>query len=180
MYRVVTVTDRIGVPPDKFSKNVKEAVKESIADKFEGTFDPKIGSILAVTGVDRVSEGKIKAGDPSIHYQTTFKLLVYRPEQNELVSGEVVDNTEFGAFVRIGSLDGLVHISQLMDDFVSFDNKNSVFVGKQTKHTLKEGDKVRARIISISLTEQQKTGLTMRQPGLGAVQWIESEKKKKK
>jgi DNA-directed RNA polymerase subunit E' len=99
---------------------------------------------------------------------------------HELVYGEVIDNTEFGSFVRIGPLDGLVHISQIMDDFVSYDSKNSVFLGKETKKTLKEGDKVRARIISISYAEQQKIGLTMRQPGLGNLIWLEEEKKKKK
>jgi DNA-directed RNA polymerase subunit E' len=68
-----------------------------------------------------------------------------------------------------------------MDDFVSFDNKSSVFLGKESKKTLKEGDLVRARIISISLgKEENKIGLTMRQPMLGSLTWIEEEKKKAK
>ena len=65
-----------------------------------------------------------------------------------------------------------------MDDYVSFDNKNSLFLGRETKKTLKEGDLVRGRIISISWEEGNKIGLTMRQPLLGAIQWIEAEKKK--
>ena len=93
----------------------------------------------------------------------------------------MIDNTEFGSFVRIGPMDGLIHISQLIDDFVSYDNKNSVFLGKETKRTLKEGDKVRARIIAVSFgKEENKIGLTMRQTGLGALQWLEEEKKKQK
>jgi len=77
-------------------------------------------------------------------------------------------------------MDGLVHISQLMNDFVSYDSKNAVFIGKQTRKSLKEGDSVRARVISVSLAKQQKIGLTMRQPLLGSLTWIEEEKRKKK
>lgn len=180
MYRIVTVEDRVRVPPEKFSLSVSDAVKEAIADKMEGMLDPKIGSVLAVVGVDSVGEGKIVANDPAVHYQCRFKILTYKPEIHELVNGVVIDNAEFGSFVRIGPLDGLVHISQLMDDYVSYDAKNSVFVGKETKRVLKEGDRVRARVISISFAEQNKIGLTMRQSGLGSITWIEEEKKKAK
>jgi len=182
MYRIVTVEDKIRVPPNKLQMNVKNAIKESIAEQFEGTLDPRLGVVLAVIIIENVGEGKIVAGDPGVYYNTQFKLLTFKPELNELVYGEVIDNTEFGAFVRIGPIDGLIHISQLMDDFVSFDQKNSVFLGKESKRTLKERDKVRARIISISFGrgEENKIGLTMRQPGLGAIQWIEEEKKKAK
>jgi len=181
MYRIVTVKERIRVPPEKLNMKVKDAVRDSIADQFEGTIDPRLGVILACISVDEVGEGKILAGDPGVHYSTKFKLLTFKPELHELVYGEVIDNTEFGSFVRIGAMDGLVHISQLMDDFVSFDNKNSVFLGKESKKTLKEGDKVRARIISVSFgKEENKIGLTMRQAGLGNLLWLAEEKKKQK
>lgn len=182
MYRIVTVEDKIRVPPTKLQMNVSHAVKESIAEQLEGTLDPRLGVVLVVISIEKVGEGKIVAGDPGVHYLTQFKLLTFKPELNELTYGEVIDNTEFGAFVRIGPMDGLVHISQLMDDFVSYDQKNSVFLGKESKRTLKEKDKLRARIISISFGrgEENKIGLTMRQVGLGTLQWIEEEKKKAK
>ena len=180
MYKIVTVRDVIRVPPQKFGMPLKEAVKSSLEDSMEGKSDPTLGIILAIVSVEKVGEGKIVPEDPSIFYESEFKALVYKPELHEMVVGEVVDNVEFGAMIRIGPVDGFVHISQIMDDFVSYDNKNSVFIGKQTRKTLKEGDKVRARIISISWSEQNKIGLTMRQPGLGSLVWIEESKRKKK
>ena len=153
---------------------------EAIAEEYEGLVNKKLGAVLCVTKINEIGEGKIYPTDPGIHYETTFELLVFKPELHELVEGEVVDTVDFGAFINIGPFDGLVHISQLMDDYVSFDKKNQTFIGKQTRKTLKVGDLVRARIISISWTEQNKIGLTMRQPGLGNLIWIEEEKKKKK
>jgi DNA-directed RNA polymerase subunit E' len=47
-------------------------------------------------------------------------------------------------------------------------------MGKESKKTLENGDKVRARIVTISLkkAKENKIGLTMRQPGLGKLDWI--------
>lgn len=178
MYRIVTVRDRIRVPPEKLNMKVKDAVKAAIAEQFEGMLHLRIGMIVSVVGVEEVGEGKILPNDPGVYYDASFKLLTFKPELQELVNGEVIDNTEFGAFVRIGPLDGLVHISQIMDDFVSFDSKNSLFLGRESKRTLKEGDLVRARIISASFGKENKIGLTMRQVGLGSITWIEEEKKR--
>jgi len=181
MYRIVTVEDKVRVPPTKLNLKVKDAVKQSIQETYEGALDPRLGVILACTEVENVGDGKIIPGNPGVFYDTIFKLLTFKPELHELVCGEVIDNTEFGSFVRIGPMDGLIHISQLMDDFVSFDNKNSTFLGKESKRTLKEGDLTRARIIAVSFgKEENKIGLTMRQPMLGALSWIEEEKRKLK
>ena len=180
MYRIITVEDRVRVPPEKLGFKVDEAVKQAIQEKVEGMLDPRLGVVLSVVSIDNIGEGKILPEDPGVHYHTSFRLLAYKPELQELVYGKVVDNTEFGSFIRLGAIDGLVHISQLMDDFVSFDSKNSIFLGRETKKILKEGDDVRARVIAISWGEQNKIGLTMRQPLLGNVSWIEEERKKKK
>jgi len=181
MYRIVTVEDKIRVPPTKLKMKVKDAVKESIADQFEGIINPRLGVILSVISVEKVEEGRIIPEDPGVYYNSTFKLLTFKPEVHELTYAEVIDNTEFGSFIRIGPMDGLIHISQLMDDFVSYDSKNAMFLGKETKRTLKEKDKIKARIISVSLRDKEnKIGLTMRQPMLGALSWIEEEKRKKR
>lgn len=179
MYQIVTAEDKVSVSPDKLNLETGQAIKDSIEEKFEGKITNDIGVVLAITKIKNIGEGRILPGDPSVHYPISFKALTWIPIDREVVEGIVVDVTEFGAFVRCGALDGLVHISQIMDDYVSYDEKNSQFVGKQSRRVLKEGDLVRARIISISLKEQSKLGLTMRQPFLGALKWLEAEKEEK-
>jgi DNA-directed RNA polymerase subunit E' len=172
MYQIVTVEDEISVPPEKLNLELEDSVKESLEAKFEGSINTDIGVILAIIEVDGIEEGVVLPGDPSVHYPVKFKLLSWMPREHEIVEGEVVDITEFGAFIRCGALDGLVHISQVMDDYVSYDEKNSQLIGKQTRRVLKEGDRIRARIISVSFKEQSKLGLTMRQPLLGSLKWL--------
>lgn len=181
MYRIATIEDRIRVPPEKLGTDVSKALRAAISEQMEGVLNSRLGMVLAVVSIDRIGEGKIMANDPGVYYDAEFRLLSFKPEMNEIVEGEVIDNTEFGAFIRMGPMDGLAHISQLMDDFVSFDAKNSVFLGKESKRTLKEGDMVRARVIAASFgSGDNKVGLTMRQSGLGGLAWIEDDKRKRK
>lgn len=81
----------------------------------------------------------------------------------------------------MGPADGMIHISQTMDDFVSL-SKEKVLTGKESKKILKVNDICRARIVAISYkdTANPKIGLTMRQPLLGNIKWIEEELKEAK
>ena len=180
MFKILTVKDEVRVPPMKFELELDEAVKQSLQEAVEGKLNPDIGVFLTVTEVLSVGEGKILPEDGAIFYPAEFKVLLYRPELNEVVVGEAVDITEFGVFTRIGPIDGLIHVSQIMDDKLSYDPKNATYVGKKTGYRLKEGDLVRARVVGVSLGKgRSKISLTMRQPGLGSMDWIEKEKKKK-
>ena len=181
MFKIITVKDEVRVPPTKFNLDLDKAVKESLQESVEGSLNPDIGVFLVVTEIMQIGEGKILPEDGAIFYPAEFKILIYRPELNEIVLGEVVDITEFGAFTRIGPLDALVHVSQIMDDRLSYDSKNAIFTGRKAGYKLKEGDVVRARIVGVALGKgRSKISLTMRQPCLGAIEWIEKEKKRTK
>lgn len=181
MFKILTVKDEVRVPPVKFDLELNKAVKESLQEIVEGRMNPDIGVFLAVTDVIGIGEGKIVPEDGAIFYPAEFRVLAYKPEINEIVLGEVVDITEFGAFIRIGPIDALAHVSQIMDDKIAYDSKNAVFSGKKTGNKLKEGDIVRARVVAVSLGKgRSKISLTMRQPSLGSMDWIEKDKKKTK
>ena len=181
MYKILEVEDAVRVPPSKFRLKTEEAVKSSLEDRWEGMMERSAGVILSVVSVEGVGEGKILPGDGAIYYPVRFRVLCYSPDMYEIVNGSVIDVTEFGVFIRSGPLDGMIHVSQIMDDFISYDSKNSVFAGRDSGRVLKEGDMVRARIISISMGRETKykIGLTTRQPGLGVVAWLERDRKAK-
>ena len=79
----------------------------------------------------------------------------------------------------MGSMDAMVHISQTMDDYVSF-AKEKVLTGRDSKKALKVGDVCKARIIAVSFKDltNPKINVTMRQPGLGKLEWLEEEMQK--
>jgi len=180
MYKILTVEDTIRVPPKSFGTDLNAAIIGEYENQYAGRIDKNVGIILAVTNVDKTSDGKIIMGDGAIYYNVTFDILVYQPVINEVVEGSVTEITEFGAFVNFGPMDGLVHVSQVTEDFMSYDQKSAVLAGKETKKVLKQADDVRARIITVSLKNKfsdSKVGLTMRQPYLGKIEWLLEAKK---
>ena len=127
--------------------------------------------------------GKIIPGDGATFHKVNFSLLTFYPKIQEIVEGEIVEIADFGAFVRIGPIDALLHVSQLMDDFISYDEKQGVLLGKETRRKLMSGDQVRVRITAVSLGKagsSGKIGVTGRQPFLGKLEWIEYDLQKTK
>ena len=154
---------------------------QQVKAKYEGVVDEELGYVIAVTDVKVSPIGKIIPGDGAAYHKVTFSLLTFYPKIQEIVEGEVVEIADFGAFVRIGPIDALLHVSQLMDDFISYDEKQGVLLGKETKRKLTSGDQVRVRITAVSLGRagsSGKIGVTARQPFLGKLEWIEQEVQK--
>ncbi|MCZ7398417.1 MAG: DNA-directed RNA polymerase [Candidatus Methanoperedens sp.] len=183
MYKKMRLADTVRIAPELLGEPVQEAVKLALREKLEGLVDKRIGAIVAVKDVIEVGEGHILAGDGGVYYDAVFDALTFMPELQEIIEGSVVEVVEFGVFVGIGPLDGLVHVSQLTDEFISYDEKNSRLITKESGRAITEGDKVRARIIAVSLNEREprdsKIGLTMRQHALGKMEWIEEARNPK-
>ncbi len=178
MFYEVIVTDHVRVEPNKFGMDTDAAVRAQLEESYSGFQDKDIGTVVAVLDVNEVKEGIIIPGDGAAYYESTFKLIVFRPELQELVHGQIEEITNFGAFISMGPIRGMIHISQTMDDFVSFSD-SGVLTGKDGKKNLVQGDKCIARIVAISYKgEEPKIGLTMRQPGLGKLDWVKAEKDK--
>ena len=179
------------IPPEKLSGDyddaVKQVAKESIEGKLidltEANYQNKKAFIISVVSVKTVGEGTIVHGDGGVYQSILYKALGYLPEMQEVVDGIVTSVKEFGAFVRFGPFEGLLHISQIMDDMISTDLTNQRIIGKETKREIRVGDKVRVKIVSLNLASasmlDSRIGLNMKQLGLGRVDWLYQVKKEK-
>lgn len=184
MYKKCTLFDTVRIPPSELGDVLEDAVFRALRLKLEGRVDKSLGVIVAITAIKDIGEGHILVGDGAVYYDTTFEAIVFQPVLQEVVEGLVVEVVEFGAFVSIGALDGLLHISQITNEFISYDSKNARLVSKESSEAIGEGDRVRVRVVALSLNErdprESKIGLTMRQVGLGKLEWLEEERKKQK
>ncbi|MGQ9583045.1 MAG: DNA-directed RNA polymerase [Thermoplasmatota archaeon] len=182
MYRIVRREDTVRIPPDRLGDDLDTVVQELAHSNFEGKFDRGQLTVIA-TNISPVGVGRIIHGDGAVYQRVVFDALVFKPDLQEVVLGQVCEVLKFGAFVHIGPLDGLLHISQIMDDRVEVNEASNRLVGKDSKRELKVGDLVRARIVTMSINErtprESKIGLTMRQPGLGKLEWLVEDKEKK-
>jgi len=179
MFYEEKLNDHIRVSPDLFALSTKEAVIKQIKKKYDGYISEELGIIIDVIDVDDIGEGVIVPGDGATFFDVDFRVISFKPELQEVIPGKIRDLADFGAFISMGPIEGMIHISQTMDDFVSF-GKDKVLQGKETGRNLKIGDFCKARIVAISYKDlsNPKIGLTMRQQGLGKPDWwINSDKK---
>ena len=69
----------------------------------------------------------------------------------EEFEGMISSVTQFGFFVELpNTIDGLVHMTELTDDYYHYDEKNLMLVGEMTGKTYKLSDKVKVKVISCS------------------------------
>ncbi|HTT35058.1 MAG TPA: DNA-directed RNA polymerase [Thermoplasmata archaeon] len=182
MYFLDHRRDVVRIPPERLGPQLETVLTQLAQQQFEGKLVDGQNLTVMIRGVEPQGEGHIIHGDGGVYQEVEYEALMFRPEIQEVVEGAVVEIRKFGAFVRFGPLDGLLHVSQIMDDRVNIDEHNQRLVGVETKRDLKVGYKVRARIVSLSLSEisprDSRIGLTMRQPGLGRLEWIQDAHKK--
>lgn len=141
-----------------------------------GKYIRDIGLILEIVRITDISLGKVLISSPPVYFKAEFEALSYLPKTHEIVEGEIDKIVTHGVIVRVGPIDGFVHISQLGDDV--FVQRAGVLQGRRTKITYRPGDVVRARITAVSRPDPTaslkgepiiKIALSCRQPGLGKV-----------
>ncbi|MGI0027276.1 MAG: DNA-directed RNA polymerase [Nitrosopumilaceae archaeon] len=182
MFSISTLTDVVRIPPKLFGESLKKAATTILREKYESMINPELGYVIMILDTKVEKMGKIVSGDGGTYHKVEFTALTFYPKLQEIVRGEIVEITDFGAFVRIGATDALLHLSQIMDDYLKSDVKSGLILANQSGRTMRIGTTLRARITAVSLgkTAAMKIGITCRQPFLGADEWIEEEIKKPK
>lgn len=181
MFSISTLVDVVRIPPSLFGTTLKKAAINILKEKYESMINADLGYIIMIMDAKVDEMGKMIAGDGGTFHKVQFEALTFYPKLQEIVQGEIVDITDFGAFVRIGPTDALLHLSQVMDDYLKSDVKSGMIIANQSGRTLKVGSTLRSRITAVSLGKAAamgKIGITCRQPFLGAPEWIVEEIKK--
>jgi ribonuclease R len=63
--------------------------------------------------------------------------------------------TSFGMFVELeNTVEGLVHVSTLTDDYYEFEEKMIAFIGRHTRKVYKLGDQVKIQVVRVNVEER--------------------------
>lgn len=172
MFRLCRIKDIVRIPPDRFGEPLESVAKDELRKRYEGKVDSSLGLVIAVVNVDVGAEGFILQGDGATYHDVVTDILTYYPLLNEVTLGEVVDVKKIGMYVNIGPIDAFIHISQVLDDKVMYDELQDLLIGEETKKTFRKGDVVRGRVVSVSINAPTsiRVAMTLRQPYLGKVE----------
>ncbi len=177
MFKLISIEGKIEIPPFLFHQDKTTSARIILSEDYEGVITREYGFIIAVVDVISVSSGQIIPGNANTFHEVKFTILTFKPTVSEIVEGNVVEIVDFGAFIRLGPLDGLVHVSQICDDYISYEQVGNRFIGKETGKILEVNDTIRAKVIAVSLGggRSGKLGLSMRSPFLGKEEWISED-----
>ncbi len=178
MFYEVDVEDNIRIPPSMLDMELNNAALSIVKDRYERRFFSDIGFVLLVEDAEVSSEGKVIAGDPNIYYKVRFKCIVFELTVNEVVRGFVKDLVDFGAFVSLGAVEALLHLTQIAATRFVYDKKSKALVSQKPKLAVKKGDEILAKVSTVSwkthITDT-RVSITMRAPGLKDLNWTKKQ-----
>ena len=124
MYFKMTLEDKVRVPPHRLGEDLDAVILNVLQEQLEGSIAKEIGIFIAVTKVLDIGEGELIPGDGAVYYDVRFEAVVLRLALQEVIEGEVVETTSFGAFISLGPIDAMLHVSQISDEYINYDEKN--------------------------------------------------------
>lgn len=175
MYYLTRIRETIRVPPNRFGESIADVILDISRAKNETTIGSDVGMIVAVLSIIEVSSGRIVPGDGATFHDVEYEAITFRPLDDEVTEGEVVETTKFGFFMRMGCTDALAHISQIAEEYFQMSSRASgVLVGRESGRTIRPGDLVRGKIITATVDHvSMKIAITMKGEGLGLKSWLE-------
>ena len=103
---------------------------------------------------DHTSERERRAVDAERDVDALKKAQYMSDKIGEEFEGMVSSITNFGIFVELpNTIEGLVHISNMTDDYYHFDDRQMIMIGEHTNRQFRIGDEVTVRVTNVSIEE---------------------------
>ena len=117
---------------------------------------PLSGQSLSDAG-EHFSATERRADEASRSVTAWLKCHYMQQHLGEEFTGTISAVAEFGLFVTLKDLyvDGMVHVSQLGDDFFVFDQPSQSLIGKGHGQTFSLGDEVKVKVAGVNLEERK-------------------------
>ncbi|MFD2208361.1 ribonuclease R [Virgibacillus halophilus] len=100
------------------------------------------------------SEMERRAVDAERDTDDLKKAEFMKDKVGEVFTGVISSVTSFGMFVELeNTIEGLVHVSYLTDDYYHFDEKHYSLIGERTKKIYRIGDEVKVKVVGVNVDE---------------------------
>lgn len=126
---------------------IKEYIKNGISEKRVKKLEGEVSSAsIQSSEMERLAEEAEREVDD-------LKKAEYMSERiGEVYNGIISSVTAFGLFVELpNTVEGLIHISTLLDDYYVYDERGLRLVGEKTKKMYRLGDEVKIKVDKVDL-----------------------------
>ncbi|CDI48444.1 exoribonuclease II [Clostridium tetani 12124569] len=126
---------------------IKEYIKNGISEKRVKKLEGEVSNAsIQSSEMERLAEEAEREVDD-------LKKAEYMSERiGEIYNGIISSVTAFGLFVELpNTVEGLIHISTLLDDYYVYDERGLRLVGEKTKKMYRLGDEVKIKVDKVDL-----------------------------
>lgn len=136
---------------------LKQRVGRAIKTALGAKVDPLPGQVQMVSLGEHCSMTERRADEATRDVMAWLKCEYMQDKVGEEFDGVISAVTAFGFFVELKEVyvEGLVHISQLRDDYYSYDATFHRLVGERTGKRFAIGEPVRIRVAAVNLDERK-------------------------
>eukprot|EP00092_Neocalanus_flemingeri_P007223 GFUD01007802.1.p1 GENE.GFUD01007802.1~~GFUD01007802.1.p1 ORF type:complete len:223 (-),score=50.94 GFUD01007802.1:143-748(-) len=201
MFVLSEIKTLIRLLPEGFDKSLEDQLNDEINRKLSNKVMINVGLCLSLHDISEVGESFLFPGDGASHTKVKFRMLVFRPEMEEVLTGKIKSCSKEGVHVSLEFFDDILIPAESLQHPSRFDETESVWVWEypvedEDSHDLfmDPGEMIRFRVVSeqfldtgptkpkVSDAEQQdevKTPPyrlvgTINEPGLGLLSWWNS------
>jgi len=188
----------VRLAPKGFDKTLEEQLKEEINKKLANKVLINVGLCLSLYDIVEIGESFLFPGDGASHTKVKFRMLVFRPRIEEVLTGKIKSCSKEGVHVSLEFFDDILIPGESLQHPSRFDESESVWVWEypteEGHHDLymDPGENLRIRIVSEQFTDtgpskpktndkedEVKTApyalvATINEPGLGLLSWWNS------
>ncbi len=134
---------------------IHRIIKESINGKLNNKRLQQLSSIVPNTAEQ--SSDRERVADEAERETVDLKKSEYMTERiGEVYEGIVSGVTSFGMFVELdNTIEGLVRLSSLVDDYYIYDSENHILMGERTKKQYRMGDIVNIKVSRVDIAKRE-------------------------
>jgi ribonuclease R len=132
---------------------IHRIIREHLGQKLDIRRQDKLNKKMA--NIAKISSERERIAEEAERETVDLKIAEYMSHRiGNVYDGIISSITQFGMFVELeNTVEGLVHVSNMEDDFYHFDEKNLLLRGERTKRVFSIGKKVKVKVTGVSIAD---------------------------
>ncbi|MDI3534605.1 MAG: ribonuclease [Thermosediminibacterales bacterium] len=134
---------------------IHRILRETLEGKLTKERQEKLNKMLS--NIAKISSERERLAEEAERESLDLKKVEYMTDKiGQEFEGIISGISAFGMFVELdNTIEGLVHVSNMLDDYYHFDEKNYIFRGERTRKMYKIGDDVKVRVLKADVDTRQ-------------------------
>ncbi|KAL6767344.1 RPB4 [Auxenochlorella protothecoides x Auxenochlorella symbiontica] len=109
MFVLCTLEDKVRLAPKDLRLDTADAVTAVLEKTYLDRVIPDLGLVVTLYDLLEIGDGYVFQSDGGVHHDTTFRVVAFRPSQEEVLVGEVISQDErTGVHVGLGFFEDII------------------------------------------------------------------------